>query len=397
MARTKDRLTVAEIQSAKHSGKDQKLSDGGGLYLHIQRSGKYWRWKYRFNGKEKLLAIGVFPKVSLADARLDRDGARCQLEQGIDPSAHRRATRASQAKAAENTLEAVGREWWDSVHQHRVITSHAQRNLRRLERHLFPGLGRRPIADVSPAELLEALRRIERVGHVETAHRVRALCGQVFRYAIATGRASRDIAADLRDALQSPNTKHHAAIIKPEEIGPLLRAMGGYGGEPITRGALWLSALLFVRPGELRKAEWADFDLDAAEWHFTPSKGGQPFTIPLPQQAVAALEEMQSLSRGGRYVFPSARGKGRPMSDATVNAALHRMGYKDVMTAHGFRATARTVLVEHLGYPAEYVEQQLGHTVRDATGRAYNRTTHLEQRREMLQAWADYLDRLREA
>ena len=258
-------------------------------------------------------------------------------------------------------------------------------------------LGRRPVAEVTPTELLEALRRVERVGHLETAHRVRTLCGQVFRYAVATGRADRDIAADLRDALRAPETKHHAAITEPADFGALLPAMEGYGGQPATRAALWLSALLFVRPGELRKAEWEDFDLDAAEWHFSPSKSGQPFVIPLPKQAVATLREMEILSGKGRYVFPSARGRGRAMSEATVNAALQRMGYipKDVMTAHGFRATARTMLVEHLDFPPEYVEQQLGHAVRDATGRAYNRTTYLKQRREMLQVWADHLDSLR--
>ncbi len=396
MPQSKDKLTVATVKSATHAGKDVKLSDGGGLYLHIQRSGKYWRLKYHYNGKEKLLAIGVFPKISLAKARREREKAKEQLSQGVDPSAQRRARRASLSEVTEDTLEALGREWWESVHRHRVVPSHAERNLRRMERHLFPMLGRRPVAEVTSAELLQALRRIERAGHLETAHRVRTLCGQVYRYAVATGRAERDIAAALRDALRAPETEHHAAIVSPTEIGPLLRAIDGYGGEPATRSALWLSALLFVRPGELRNAEWKDFYLDAAEWHFTPSKGGQPFVLPLPRQAVATLREMESLSGRGRYVFPSARGKGRPMSEATVNAALQRMGFIDVMTAHGFRATARTILVEHLNYPAEYVEQQLGHVVRDATGRAYNRTTHLEQRRSMLQAWADYLENQRE-
>jgi len=295
-----------------------------------------------------------------------------------------------------NTLEAVAREWWESVHRHRVVASHADRNLRRLEMHVFPMLGRRPITEISPGELLDALRRVEQTGTIETAHRVRTLSGQVFRYAVATGRAERDIAADLRDALRAATTKHHPAIVDPEEIGPLLRAIHGYGGQPTTRAALRLAPYLFVRPGELRKAEWKDFDLDAAEWNYTPSKGGDPLVVPLPTQAVAILREIQGLTGQGQYVFPSLRGRGRPMSDNTLNAALHRMGYQDNMTAHGFRAMARTVLVERLNYPAEYVEQQLAHAVRDATGRAYNRTTHLEQRREMLQAWADYLDGLRD-
>ena len=396
MGRTKDKLTVTQAKAATYHGKDLKLYDGGGLYLHIQRSGKYWRLKYRYSGKEKLLAIGVFPKITLAQARRERDRAKEQLGQGIDPSAQRKATRLSLAEAAEDTFEAVGREWWASVHQHKVVSGHAQRNLRRLECHVFPTLGRRPIAQIAPPELLDALRRIERIGHLETAHRVRSLCGQVFRYAITTGRADRDIAADLRDALLTPKTKHHAAIIDPGQVGELLRAIQGYGGQPATRIALGLSALLFVRPGELRKAKWSDIDLSLALWNFVHSKVGIPLQIPLPRQALGLLREMESLSGRGRYVFPSIRGGDRPMSEVTVNAALQRMGYKDVMTAHGFRATARTILVEHLGFPAEYVEQQLGHAVREPTGRAYNRTTHLKQRREMLQVWADYLENLRD-
>jgi integrase len=277
-----------------------------------------------------------------------------------------------------------------------AVPTHEDGNLRRLEVHAFPLLGRRPIAEIAASELLTALRRVEQTGHIETAHRVRSLCGQVFRYAVATGRAERDIAADLRDALRSAEKEHHPAIIDPKEIGPLLRAIDAYGGQPATRGALRLSPQLFVRPGELRKAEWAAFDLDGALWSYTPSKGGTPLLTPLPQQAVAILREMESLSGRGVYVFPSMRGKGRPMSENTVNAALHTMGYRDIMTGHGFRAMARTVLVERLKYPAEHVEMQLAHAVRDPLGRAYNRTTFLEQRREMLQAWADYLDELRD-
>jgi len=396
MARTKDKLSAVEVKAVCYQDRPQKLFDGGGLYLHVLPSGRYWRLKYRFGGKEKLLALGVYPEVGLKDARKGRDEARELLAQGVDPSAHRRTTRTATAHAAADTLEAVAREWWESVHRHRVIASHADRNLRRLEMHLFPTLGRRPIAEVTPGELLEVLRRVEQKGNIETAHRVRTLSGQVYRYAVTTGRAERDIAADLRDSLRTPETKHYAAIIDPKEIGPLLRAIDGYGGQPGTRAGLQLAPLLFVRTGELRKAKWADFDLDAAEWHYTPSKGGSPLVVPLPRQAVAILRELQDLTGQGQYVFPSLRGRGRPMSDNTLGAALHRMGYKDIMTAHGFRAMARTVLPERMGYPAEYVEQQLGHAVRDPLGRAYNRTTFLEQRREMLQAWADYLDGLRD-
>ncbi len=399
MPRTRDKLSAVAVKAATFQGRGAKLFDGGGLYLHVQRSGNYWRLKYRYHGKEKLLALGVYPEVGLQDARRGRDEARELLSQGVDPSAHRRARRTASARASADTMEALAREWWESVHRHRVVSSHADRNLRRLEMHVFPMLGRRPIAEISSWELLEALRRVQQIGHVETAHRVCTLCGQVFRYAVATGRAERDISADLRGALLPAETEHHPAILEPAEIAALLRAIDAYGGQPATRGALRLAPLLFVQPGELRRAEWDDFDLDAAagaEWQYTPSKGGNPLVVPLPRQVVTILREMESLSGRGRYVFPSVRGKGRPMSENTVNAALHRLGYKDVMTGHGFRAMARTVLVERLNYPAEYVEQQLAHAVRDPLGRAYNRTTYLEQRREMLQAWADYLEGLQQ-
>jgi integrase len=396
MARIKDKLSAVEVRTARYKGKVLKLFDGGGLYLHIKPGGKYWRLKYRFGGKEKLLALGIYPEKGLKDAREGRDDARKLLDQGVDPSARRRATRAISTHAAANTLESVGREWWESVHFHQVKPTHSGRNLRRLELYIFPPLGRRPIAEISPGELLEALRRIEQSGRVDTAHRVRTLCSQVFRYAVATGRAEHDIASDLRDALRSTVTKHHAAIVSPEEIGPLLRAMDGYSGQPATRAALRLAPLLFVRPGELRQAEWKDLDLDAGEWNLTPSKGGEPLVVPLPRQAVEVLRDIEALTGQGRYVFPSAAGRGRPMAENTVNAALRRMDYKDIMTGHGFRAMARTVLVERLDYPAEHVEMQLAHAVRDPLGRAYNRTTYLDQRREMLQAWADYLDGLRD-
>lgn len=395
MARTMNTLSATAVKAATYKGKATKLFDGGGLFLHITKGGKYWRLKYRYGGKEKLLALGVYPQVSLQAARKSRDEAREWLIQGIEPSAHRRATKAAQVEAAANTFEFVAREWYEMLHRHKVVPAHAARNLRRLEIHAFPLLGRRPIAEITPGELLQVLRRVESKGHIETAHRIKTLCGQVFRYAIPTGRAERDISADLRDALRPAETKHHPALIKPEEIAPLLRAIESYGGHFATCAALRLAPLLFVRPGELRKAEWSHFDLNAGEWHYVPSKGAHPLLVPLPRQAVEILREMESLSGGGRYVFPSIRGKGRPMSENTINAALHRLDYKGKMTGHGFRAMARTVLAERLNFPAEYIEQQLAHAVRDANGRAYNRTTHLEQRRNMLQAWADYLDALR--
>ena len=393
---SKDRLTSVAVKAATFQGSPFKKFDGGGLFLLVKKAGRYWRLKYRFGGKEKLLALGVYPQVGLKDAREKRDEARKLLAQKIDPSVHRRAQKATDVAAQVTSFEAVAREWWEQVHRHHVVPSHAARNLRRLELHIFPAIGQLPINEVTAPQLLAALRQVEQKGSIETAHRLRILTGQVFRYAISTERAERDEASDLRDTLRPAVTKHHAAIVAPEETGPLLRVIDGYGGYPATLGALKLAPLVFVRPGELRQAEWKDFDLDAGEWNYTPSKGGEPLVVPLPRQAVEILRKMESLSGQGRYVFPSIRGNGRPMSDNTVNAALHQMGYKDVMTGHGFRAMARTVLVERLGHPAEYIEQQLAHTVRDPLGRAYNRTTYLEQRREMLQAWADYLDGLRD-
>jgi integrase len=396
MARIKDRLTAAAVKAAQHAGQDVKLFDGGGLFLHIQPKAKYWRLKYRCAGKEKLLALGVYPDVSLKEAREERDKAKRLLASGVDPVAARRAEKDAIGQAGTDTVEVMCREWWETTHRKQVMETHSRRNLRRLEQYVFPDLGRRPIASVTSRELLAALRQVADTGKVETAHRVLSLCSQVWRYAVTTGRAERDITTDLRRALPTAPEKHHPALISPEDIAPLLRAIDGFGGYPATLYALQLAPLLFVRPGELRKAEWKDFDLDQAVWNLTPSKGGDPLVVPLSRQAAEILRKMQMLSGRERYVFPSARGGGRPMSENTLNAALHTLGFKGTMTAHGFRALARTVLVERLGYPADWVEQQLAHSVRDPLGRAYNRTTFLPQRREMMQAWAEYLDKLRQ-
>jgi len=403
MPRTKDTLSAAEVRTALFQGKAQKLFDGGGLFLHVVGAGKYWRLKYRFGGREKLLSLGVYPQVSLQDARKRRDEARELLGQGIDPGDKRKAQKQIQSDAAANSFEAVAREWWHTVHAHRVVGSHSKRNLRRLELHVFPPLGRRPISEITAPDYLSILRQVEKTGHLDTVHRLKSLGGQIFRYGISTGRCDRDPTQDLRDLLVPSRTRHYPAVTDPGEIAPLLRAIDAYAGQPATRGALRLAAILFCRPGELRKALWADFDLDAGTWNYTPSKrksglAPEDATIltPLPRQAVEVLREMQSLSGHGQYVFPSARTLARPMSENTVNAALHRLDYKDAMTGHGFRAMARTVLAERLGFPVEIIEMQLAHAVRDPLGRAYNRTTYLEQRGKMLQAWADYLDALRE-
>lgn len=393
-------LTNQEVKNAKCDGKDVKLFDGGGMYLHVKANGgKWWRLKYRFAGKEKLISLGTFPEISLADARERRDKARRLLLEGVDPSTHRKQTKIEQriqALQGSNTFEAVAVEWLDRIHKKAVVPAHYKRNEARIKQYLLPLLGKLPVTEVKPPLVLEALRRIEKTGHVETAHRVRALCGQIFRYAISTSRTQHDPVAVLRGALQPVKEKHHPALLETKQVGELLRAIDGYGGYVLTRGALQLAPLLFVRPGELRKAMWKEFDLERAEWNYTPSKNGEPVLIPLSKQAVAVLEEMNAISgHDSKYVFPSVRSKKRPMSDNTLNAALHRMGYKGEMTAHGFRAVARTFLAEKLGYPDHYIEQQLAHKVKDPLGRAYNRTKFIEQRRVMMQAWADYLDVLR--
>lgn len=393
MSRPTNKLSATAVRNAKPGEKIQRLADGGGLYLEITPAGgRYWRMKYRIHGKEKRLAIGVYPDVGLSEAREARDEARRLLAQSTDPSTAKRLNRQHGVENAASTFQALGMEWLEQVHQHEVVPEHYQRNKRRLERDAFPILGRRPVAEITAPELLDCLKRTQDRGHIETAHRVKTLCGQVFRYAISKGRAERDPTPDLKGALRSARGKHHAALTDPEKVGPLLRAIDGYGGTPTVIAALKISPLIFVRPGELRQALWEDIDLKAGEWAFQPSKNADPLIVPLPTQAVAILSDLRGLTGHSRYVFPGARSHTRPMSNATIKAALDRMGFKGEMTAHGFRAMARTVLAERLNFPSEYIEQQLAHSVRDANGRAYNRTQHLDQRREMLQAWADYLD-----
>jgi len=392
-----NKLTDPKVSKAKARPAPYKLADGGGLFLLVDpKGGRYWRLAYRYAGKQKTLGLGVYPAVTLAEARAKRDAAKATLAEGTDPSAARQASKREAVTDAANTFEAVAREWYDRIHSTAVVESHAGRNLRRLELYLFPVIGKRPIGEITPGELLAALQRIENRGTIETARRVRTLAGQIFRYAIPSGRALRDVSADLKDALQTPTVTHHAAITDPDKIGPLLRAIDGYTGQGlVVTAALRLAPLLFVRPGELRAAEWSDFRLDAAEWDYKPSKGGLPMTLPLSVQAVAILRDLHTYTGSGRYLFPNTRDKGRPISDMTLNAALDRMGYRSEMRAHGFRAMARTLLAERLGFPLEIIEMQLAHAVKDANGRAYNRTTYLEQRRAMMQTWADYLDGLK--
>lgn len=392
-------LTDTAIRKAKPAEKMQRLFDGGGLYLEISPAGgKWWRLKYRFDGKEKRVSLGTYPDTSLASARAKRDEARKLLAAGVDPGEHRKAEKAAGDDKAANSFEVIAREWF--AKQSPIwVASHADKIIQRLERDVFPWLGKRPVAGISPKELLTTINRIAERGAADTSHRALQNCGQVFRYAIVTGRAERNPAADLRGALPPVKEGHHAAIVEPAAIGGLMRAIESYQGGFVTKCALKLAALTFVRPGELRNAEWTEIDLEAAEWNIPGAKmkTGEPHLVPLAPQAVTILHDLYALTGRGRYVFPSPRTSSRPMSNGGVLSALRRMGYgKDEMTGHGFRAMARTVLDEVLQFRTDFLEHQLAHAVRDPNGRAYNRTAHLAERRKMMAAWADYLDQLRD-
>lgn len=391
-------LTIKEIENAKAEDKPRKLADEKGLFLLITpKGGKWWRLKYRFGGKEKLLSLGVYGDVSLKAARERRDEARRLLAEGIDPGHHRKTAKRMQSERAANSFETVAREWFTKFSP-AWAAGHSEKIIRRLERDVFPWIGGRPIAEISAPELLDVLRRIEERGAVETAHRAKQNAGQIFRFAIATGRAVRDPSGDLRGALTPWKPQHYPAITDPKEIGPLLRAMDGFTGTFPVKCALKLAPMLLVRPGELRQAEWAEINLDAATWEIPAAKMKMraAHMVPLPSQAVEILRQLHPLTGNSRFVFPGMHDHERPMSDAAVNAALRRLGYsKEIMTGHGFRAMARTVLDEILGFRPDWIEHQLAHAVKDPNGRAYNRTAHLKQRQEMMQKWADYLDSLK--
>lgn len=385
-------LTDTAIRNAKAAEKDAKLFDGGGLFLLLKPNGaRWWRLKYRHEGREKLISLGVYPTVTLKEARERRDEAKRLLSRGIDPSAQRQATKAEQA----DTFEAVAREWF-AKHQPQWAASHADKVIRRMELYLFPWIGSRPVGQITAPDLLACLRRVEARGKHETAHRAKQNAGQVFTYAIATGRAERDPSADLRGALTPPVREHFATITEPAKIGELLRAVDGYSGTFSVACALRLAPLVFTRPGELRKAEWSEFDLDGAQWRIPGErmKSGAPHVVPLSTQALAVLRELHPLTGRGRYLFPGRDPK-RHTSENTLNAALRRLGYdKGQFTAHGFRAMASTLLNEQ-GWSRDAIERQLAHGERDKVRAAYNHAQHLPERRKMMQAWADYLDTLR--
>jgi integrase len=388
-------LTVTEIRLAKPQEKPRKLSDGGGLYLLVNPNGSlWWRFKYRFEGREKLLSLGVYPHVSLQQARARRDEAKKGIANGVDPSVRRQAEKSANA----NTFEAVAREWL-ALQEKKLAPATFAKAVWTFETLVFPYLGSRPIAKLGPVDVLKVLKRIEQRGIHETAHRTRQRCAQVFRYAVQTERAERDVTADLRGALAPVVSEHHAAITEPARIGELLRAIDGYNGHAVTAYALRLSPLLFVRPGELRHAEWTEFDLDGHEppWRIPAEKMkmGEQHVVPLAKQALALLRELHSLTGHGRYLFTSIRSGSRPMSDNTVNAGLRRLGYtNEEMTGHGFRSLASTCLNEQ-GYHPDLIELQLAHAERNQVRAAYNKAQRLPERRKMMEAWADYLDGLR--
>lgn len=413
-------LTDTALRAIKAGDSRKRLSDGEGLYLllFVKGGAHGWRFDYSHQGRRKTLSLGTYPAVGLALARRKAEEARQLLVEGVDPSAARKAQKAEHQRQAEESsraaaglpalgsFEAVARDWQETVLRHKVSPGHALRTLTLLEQHAFPWLGRLPLGSITAAQVLECLRRVEARGTIETVHRLKQACGQVFRYGIATGQCERDPSADLRDALRPVLVDHRPALLDPQRVGELMRALQGYQGQPSTRAALLLAALTFQRPGEVRQAEWAEIDLDAALYTIPPGRmkrtlqgkaTGAPHLVPLSRQAVEVLRELQPLTGAGRLVFPGLRSRDRPISDMTMNAALRRLGFgQDEMTAHGFRAMARTLLHERLGVAPEVIEAQLAHAVPDALGRAYNRTEFMEQRRQMMQTWADYLQRLRD-
>lgn len=384
------------VKNAKPKAKPYKLFDERGLFLIVTPSGgKWWRLRYKLDDKEKLLSLGVYPDVGLKAARKLRDEARELLAQGIDPSVNRKVQKATKEDRAANSFETIAREWY-AKNAPTWAASTGDKTIRRFERDVFPWIGGRPIADILPMELLTTIQRIEKRGAVETAHRALANCGQVFRHAIATGRATYDPVPSLRGALTPAIGGHFPAVTEPKQVAELLRTLDGYQGTFTVQCALRLAPLFFVRPSELRKALWVDIDLDAAEWRYHVTKTKSDHIVPLATQAIIILRELHALTGQGAYVFPSARGNGRPMSDNAILGAMRRLGIpKDEMTGHGFRAMARTILDEVLQVRPDLIEHQLAHAVRDPLGRAYNRTSHLPERRKMMQQWADYLDKLK--
>lgn len=391
-------LTDTKLRSLKPKVKVYRIADSNGLCIEVRPTGaKFWRYRYRYVGKASMAALGEYPVMSLAEARAARDKARAMLKAGANPVYVAQAERLAIATRTENTFGAVAEELLGKRAREGLSAGSVKRARRLIEKDLA-GIRGVPVADVTAPALLACLRRIEARGTIETAHRARTLASQVFRYAVATGRTKGNPAADLIGALERPQTKHFASITDPDKVGDLLRALYGYQGTPVVTAAIKLAPLVFVRPGELRTARWGDIDLNAKEWRYIATKTGTPHIVPLATQAIAILKGLQPITQRSEYVFPSARGAKRPMSENAVNVALRTLGVTgDTMTGHGFRAMARTILDEEMGFRPDFIEHQLAHAVRDPNGRAYNRTAHLAERRKMMQSWADYLDNLRTA
>lgn len=414
-----DKTIKAAIKAAADGGKVQPLSDGGGLSLLVQPTGvAWWRLRYWLSGKENRLSLGTYPAVSLADARKRRDEARTLIAAGTDPSEQRKAAKAATVHAQRvatltaageplpGTFKAVAQEWLKLVHEPAVSARYAQRSRIQLERDVIPWIGDLPASEVSARIVLDLLRKVAARDALDTAHRVKQTIGLVMRYAIATGHAERDPTPDLREALPTPIKRHYSAILEPQRVGELLRAIDGYEGQPGTRAALQLAALVFQRPGNLRSMRWSHLDLDGAMWSIPAAEmkrskqdkeTGAPHLVPLAAQAVAILRELQPLTGSGALCFPGLRSRDRPISDMTLNAAMRRLGFgADEMTAHGFRAMARTVIREQLpDIDPEWIEAQLAHGKKGPLGAAYDRAQYMAQRRQMMQTWADYLDKLR--
>jgi integrase len=392
-------LSDPAIKKAKPTDKPYKLADEKGLYLLVNAAGKYWRMDYRYGGKRKTLALGVYPDVGLARAREKRDEARKHLADGIDPGELRKATKTQQAESAANSFETIAREWYAKAYAGKAESTR-EKTMTRLEQDVFPLIGTKPVSAITAGDVRAVVERIEQRGALDIAKRVFNYIGRTLRYADSRGLVARDVSAsiDLNLILANRETKHHAALIDPVAVGGLMRAVDGFTGSFVTVSALKLSAMTLARPGEIRHAEWTEIDLDGATWSIPgrKMKMGIDHIVPLGTQAVAILRELHAVTGRGVYVFPSERGGSRPMSENTINGALRRMGFsKEEMTAHGFRAMARTMLDEVLGFRPDYIEHQLAHAVKDPNGRAYNRTAHLPERRKMMQAWSDYLDKLK--
>lgn len=392
------KLTDTFLRGLRATGKVQKCSDGGGLYLHVSPvGGKLWRMGYRFDGKQRTLSFGAYPAVSLKEARNKREEAKELIAAGIDPGSQKRAMKAAIKSESANSYEVIAREWFEK-YSAGWSESNKVKVLARQLNYIFPFIGGKPIRQVTAPELLDALRRIEKRGSLDTAHRALQDCSRIFRYAIATGRGERDTAADLRGALPPAKGSNFATITDPKDVGALLRAIGGYEGGVVVASALRLAPLVFVRPGELRQAEWSEFDFDAAEWRIRAErmKMRQVHIVPLARQTLSILRELHAFTGHGQFLFPSPRTDCRPISDVALLAALRRMGYsKEQMTVHGFRSMASTLLNEQ-GYNRDWIERQLAHGERNSIRAAYNYAEYLPERRQMMQEWADYLDKLRE-